>query len=502
MKPGPRRFAGAWFGLRQAAILIAMFAVLAAGALIWFISAQEYAAEKREQSSALLGYPLVSLLRQAGTVSQVELNELLDKANQASHGLLSISEYSSGTANTFQDWHRRRLRPVLANPDPGLDDLILTVLVKDTVFEWRTGSINETAVQYFQRFLERLAELRSNAVFIVHLPSERNLFVSSPALWTTAFTPVEVGLLAIFGGLLLVVLLSSASRHLSDQFKSIASFASTLSSQESEANLREKGVSEAREIASALNGLKRNLDQQVVNRTQALVAVSHDLRTPATRMKLRAELIEDEVLRAKLLKDLDEMTGMINSTIAYLRHGLDKEAQETVMFLTMMESICDDYADVGRNVTLHRPPPITLSTPGTLFDPRSNSIDVGLHQQIILTCRPNALRRAFSNIIDNALHYGDWARVTLSSDAEHVTIAVLDGGPGLAKEEQARVFLPFYRVDGSRSRSTGGTGLGLSVANSIVEIHGGEITLANHAVHGLEVKIRLPRVTRRQAEVG
>jgi signal transduction histidine kinase len=210
-------------------------------------------------------------------------------------------------------------------------------------------------------------------------------------------------------------------------------------------------------------------------------------------MQLRAELIEDPDIRGKLLSDLHEITAMINEAVGYLRDAVEQEAVEEVMILTFLESICDDYADIGKHVTFEKPDPLTVKSRGTIFAPQPAEYDIVCTRQTTLSCQPNRLRRAINNLIDNALKYGELARVRVIADASTITVRINDVGPGLTREQMTRVFEPFYRAEGSRNRSSGGMGLGLSLAKSVVTAHGGRISLFNHDRCGLEVRITLPR---------
>jgi len=200
-----------------------------------------------------------------------------------------------------------------------------------------------------------------------------------------------------------------------------------------------------------------------------LSAISHDLKTPITLLRLRAEYIEDAGEKEKTLATLAEMESMIESTLAFARDDAEKEEPRVVDLAALVESICDDLADAGRPVAFQDVPALKYR------------------------CRPLGLKRAVSNIVDNAVKYGGNARVRLSADPTAVEIVVDDDGPGIPEAELKEVFAPFYRLERSRSRETGGAGLGLSLARTVVHAHGGEITLSNRPGGGLRAIIQLPR---------
>ena len=234
-------------------------------------------------------------------------------------------------------------------------------------------------------------------------------------------------------------------------------------------DLPEDGPLEVRRAATAFNDMKRRLRDLIRDRTQMLAAITHDLRTPITRLRLRAEFVEDAEQRARMLGDLDQMEAMITATLAFVRGDSADEARQVLDLAGLVQSVADDAADLGRDVVYDGPARAAFSG------------------------RPLALRRAFANLVDNAVKYGDRARVTLEAAPARFVITVADQGPGIPEAEIERVFEPFHRVETSRSRETGGTGLGLAVVRSILRGHGGDVTLANRAEGGLCATVTLPR---------
>ena len=233
--------------------------------------------------------------------------------------------------------------------------------------------------------------------------------------------------------------------------------------------LPETGPSELRQAAQAFNEMQDRLRRLIETRTQMLAAISHDLRTPITLLRLRAEFIEDEEEQRKTMTTLDEMESMIASTLSFARDDAESEEQRVVDMAALIGSICDDLADTGLAVE---------------FDPPGKTP---------FECRPTAMKRALTNLLENAVKYGGNARVRLVESVGAIEIVVDDDGSGIPKAELESVFSPFYRVEQSRSRETGGVGLGLSVARTIVHAHGGEVVLANREEGGLQARIQLPR---------
>jgi signal transduction histidine kinase len=236
--------------------------------------------------------------------------------------------------------------------------------------------------------------------------------------------------------------------------------------------MTESGPTEIREAAQAFNQMQHRIQRFVEDRTRMLAAVSHDLRTMLTRLRLRAEYIEDDEQRGKAFADLTEMQNMLNQTLSFARDDANAEASTSVDLSSLLQTLCDDLADAGQPVIFEGPPRLTL------------------------TCRPMALGRAFANLIDNAVTYGSEALVQLSDGAGEVIIRIADRGPGIAESDREKIFAPFYRMEESRSRDTGGAGLGLALARNFVRAHGGDITLEDRDGGGLVVRVSLPRGAR------
>jgi len=233
--------------------------------------------------------------------------------------------------------------------------------------------------------------------------------------------------------------------------------------------MEEKGPLEVARAARAFNTMQSRLASYIRERTALLAAMSHDLKTPVTRLRLRAELLEDPQARAKFTKDLDEMESMVSQTLDFMRDANSSEAVQRVDLMALIESLQTDYRDTGDTVEIE----------GGIDEP--------------YPCRPHALRRCLTNVVDNAIRYGKRATVRVEEDAGRIAIRILDEGPGIPQGEIEKAFEPFFRGEASRSRETGGTGLGLGIARNIARAHGGELVLRNRPEGGLEATLTLPR---------
>ena len=235
--------------------------------------------------------------------------------------------------------------------------------------------------------------------------------------------------------------------------------------------LPENGSPEVRRAVRAFNRMQERLRRYVDDRTMMMAAISHDLRTALTRMRLRAEFIDDDEQRSKAVNDLDELQQMLEATLAFSRDEAVQEARTRLDLAALLQSLCADHADAGQNARYQGP------------------------DRAHFDGRPIALRRAFANLIENALRYGNEAQVTLSPEGGGYVVLIEDRGPGIPTELRERVFAPFYRVESSRSRETGGMGLGLAVARSVARGHGGDITFEDREGGGLVTRVALPGAT-------
>jgi signal transduction histidine kinase len=230
------------------------------------------------------------------------------------------------------------------------------------------------------------------------------------------------------------------------------------------------GSAMMRKLIRAFNHMQQRMQKLLRDRSQMLAAISHDLRTPITRLQLRAEFIEDKNQYDKTLEDLADMERMIASILAFCKDYTQVEGKSQLDLSALVESIVDDFQEMGK--------PVTLKEDGNRH---------------FYFGRMSALRRAVTNVIENALKYGKVAHVQLSQKrSSEYWLKITDEGPGIPENELAHVFEPFYRCDPARSPAASGSGLGLSVVKEIIDAHGGHISLINLAEGGLRVEILLP----------
>jgi signal transduction histidine kinase len=232
-----------------------------------------------------------------------------------------------------------------------------------------------------------------------------------------------------------------------------------------------RGPSEVLAAAAAFNLMQERLRRYVSNRTTMIGAIAHDLRTPLTRLRFRIEAAPDD-LKAKLSADLDEMEAMVASTLAFVQDATRPVERTRLEVSSLVETVMDEAAETGADAAVDRA------------------------ERAVVDGDPIALKRLVTNLVDNALKFGSLARGRVFAEAGMAIVEVDDNGPGVPESEIERAFEPFQRLEGSRSRETGGAGLGLAVVRAIARGHGGEVTLQNRAEGGLRARVSLPLAPR------
>jgi signal transduction histidine kinase len=283
-------------------------------------------------------------------------------------------------------------------------------------------------------------------------------FWQGPWLLTLLFAVVSVTLLSLW-----------AARALTAPLSSFARAAEDFSLNGAAAPLPERGPEEIRSVAKALNRLRERITTLIDDRTKMLAAISHDLRTPITRMRLRAEFIEDDAHRSRMLSDLEQMRSMLEAVLSFLRNDRKLESMTLVDIASTLQLVTDQFADMGHKVAYDGP------------------------EHAMATVRPDDLHRSVTNLVENAVRYGAEATIRLRVSPDTATIEVEDDGPGISDERKEVMLEPFVRGDNARNMDeASGFGLGLSIARTIAIAHHGALSLNDRQPHGLIVRIQFP----------
>jgi signal transduction histidine kinase len=292
----------------------------------------------------------------------------------------------------------------------------------------------------------------------VVLEQRQRPFWIGPWMVTVLFVIVSVSLLGLW-----------AARALTAPLSSFASAAESFSLNGAAPPLPERGPEEIRSVAKAFNRMRERITTLIDDRTRMLAAISHDLRTPLTRMRLRSEFIEDEAHRSRMLGDLDQMRSMLESVLSFLRNDRKLESMTLVDVASTLQLVTDQFADMGHKVAYDGP------------------------EHAMAVVRPDDLSRSITNLVENAVRFGAEVTIRLKAAPDGVTIEVEDDGPGISDARKSVMLEPFVRGDDARNMDEStGFGLGLSIARSIVLAHGGELSLNDRQPHGLIVRIALP----------
>jgi signal transduction histidine kinase len=283
-------------------------------------------------------------------------------------------------------------------------------------------------------------------------------FWAGPWIATLLFAIVSVSLLSLW-----------AARALTAPLSAFAKAAESFSVNGAAAALPERGPEEIRFVAKALNRMRERITTLIDDRTKMLAAISHDLRTPITRMRLRAEFIEDEVHRHRMMSDLDQMRSMLESVLSFLRNDRKLEAMTLTDIASTLQLVADQFSDIGHKVGYEGP------------------------EHAMATVRPDDLTRSITNLVENSVRYGAIATIRLAVSPDIATIEVEDDGPGISDARKEVMLEPFVRGDDARNMDdTTGFGLGLSIARTVVLAHGGKLSMHDRQPHGLIVRIELP----------
>jgi len=356
---------------------------------------------------------------------------------------------------TFNKDHSK----VMLALDPSLNDEPLIELLLGDL--WRDIK---------QEFIGKGPRARQDALHApyahISVPLQSGGWLNVVALQRGLATPVwpivvQFATMAAISAAGIILVLGRLTRPL----KELAKAASRLGRGETSAKLDEKGPVEVVETIRAFNEMQERLTTFVHDRAKMLAALGHDLRTPITSLRLRAEFIEDEDVREQILHTLDEMAQMAEATLSFAREEAAQEPARLVDMGALTSSVCEDLADTGLDVTC---------------------ADTG---DFAVRCRPVAMKRALRNVVENAVAYGHRANVTAECKHGEARIVVEDEGPGIPVTEMEKVFKPFVRLEQSRNKDTGGVGLGLAIARSVIRSHGGDILLQNRHGGGLRVTI-------------
>lgn len=303
---------------------------------------------------------------------------------------------------------------------------------------------------------------------LIQLPDASWLLFSSPERSWGLDIGTRIAIIIALGLIATVLVAWLATQQLAKPLQRFASAARRFGGDLRAPPIKVEGPDEIRQAIIAFNTMQAQIQHYISERTHMLASISHDLRAPLTRMRLRSEFMEDFDHQGKLIRDIEEMQSMINAALAFFREDTQPEQSTAFDLSELLQTIIDDYRD--QNI----------------------AIDFNGPAHLVYEGRPLGIKRVIINLLENAEKYAQQPAIALSSDGYSVCIDVSDNGPGIPEASLQRVFDPFFRLETSRNRETGGVGLGLSAARAIVREQGGELTLSNRSAGGLLARVELP----------
>jgi len=441
--------------LAQAAWLTVAAIVLGQVASFWLFSTERGAAIRQDQRQAAIErtVQLAGILEALPAAQQAALIRAMSTRGQ-SFSVTDAPALPEGAGTTVTGWPGGREREVLHSHDghgpptdhPGFTDYLLAQGIAP-------ADLTLALPLPDGRWL--------NATTLLERPGGR----LPPQTFGSNLVTLVLLLVALWLGL----------RRITRPLRALSTAADAFGLDSEPPVLPTDGPREVRALAEALARMHARLTQMVGERTRMLAALSHDLRSPLTALKLRAEMVDDDETRERMIASLDEMQEMTEATLAFAR-GVSADAPaEPVDLPALLAGLGEELSAIGPEVRIDAGTPCTL------------------------TLRRVAIRRALRNLMENAQRYGGGAMVRLTVRGGEAVIEIDDTGPGIPEADLERVFDPFERLETARSRETGGTGLGLPIARAILRAHGGDATLANRPEGGLRASVRLPLPARSQA---
>lgn len=437
----------------------------------------------------------------AGVVLHGHLLRGSDPENAISIRPLSLSDQRLAIAGEFRQLSDApkptfiTYVPITTGSEDPLDSdrLDFVVLSADLVYPLanlppQTGNSAQSATGDMARLL---ASYCSDPLVLAQVDEAYWVQIDGTSVWGCGAAPSDRRILAALIALVAVAILITSALNISSAFTNFAERLRGRRALGGPTSYEAEGPGELQEIVGALNAYLESERGQMQERAAVLSGVSHDLGAPATRLRLRAALIQDNELREKLEAEIDKMSGIIESVLIYTHAEMNAEPPRKLSLISLIEAIVADYQDMERPVTFRQSEDVVVRGASSVFMSRQGKGFVsGDDRQIIITGRPVSLQRAITNLVDNALKYGRRATVGLDADADIATVTVDDEGAGTSAEELETLIAPFCR--GRNVTSVSGFGLGLTIVSAIAKLHGGSLTFENFP-GGLRARLMIVR---------
>ena len=414
---------------------------------------------------------------------------------------LSIDDQNSAASGDFLKVSiapqvvRTTIVPILPDATDGrtAQSLTLVILSPDIVYplaglQKREG---QTAAETTGEVLSLLASYCSDPIVLAHVGLRPWQRVDGSDIWNCDAAPSDLRILAALGALIAMAVLLTLLQNTAQHFTSFAHALRDRRRMDGPTSYDSPGPQELQDIVASVNTHLEQERAQLEGRAAVLSGVSHDLGTPATRLRLRTALIEDRELRSKLESDIDSMTGMIESVLTYTRAEMNAETSRKISLPSLLDAIVADYEDTGHNVTLRPIEDVLVQGGQSVFMSRRGTSVVSGTRDVVVSARPISLERAICNLVDNALKYGRRATVGLETTSDSATIIVDDDGSDTSAQDIEALLAPFKR--GDNTQAVDGYGLGLTIVSTIAGLHGGALAFEDHG-SGLRARLSIRRI--------
>ena len=390
---------------------------------------------------------------------------------------------------------RVTLVPLLPDPQNPITGQAFTMAIVSPDLTYRLAELTirdgQTAAETTGLVLRQVASYCSDPLILARMGEADWVLVEGSAVWGCKAAPKDRRLFAALSAIVVLSALVTIAMNTPNDFSRFAELLHRRRRIGGPDSYETRGPQELQEIVEAVNGYLQAEREQLEKRAAVLSGVSHDLGTPATRLRLRTALISDAQLRGKLEADIDSMTGMIESVLTYTRAEMNIEAPRKLSLTSLINAVVSDYQDTGRDVTLVQPQDKVVQGGSSVFASRAGQGVLAGARDVVIIGRPISLGRAMTNLIDNALKYGRRASVELSTSAQEVTIKVTDNGSQTTAADVEALLSPFKR--GDNIKSIDGYGLGLTIVSTIAVMHGGALRFEDTG-SGLRAILAIPRV--------
>ncbi len=475
--------------LRSISILFVTSAFLAGGASVWLWT-QSTANWRNHQSAAYVaGITLYGALQNGTAPPQGVMLEALPATEQAFAADGQFRQISGATSAS-----RLTIIPISADITPQRigTPLLLAILSPDIIYNIADlpNRAGQTAAETTGAVTRKLASFCSDPIVLAKMGDRAWVRVNGLDVWGCDASPADRRLLAALVAILAIATLVTTALNLSSDFTAFAYQLRNRRRVGGPTRYAATGPQELREIVTAVNSYLEVERDQLSSRAAVLSGVSHDLGTPATRLRLRAALIDDPELRQKFENDIDSMTGIIESVLTYTNAEMNSEAPRKLSLTSLIEAIVADYQDVGRPVTLGQNNDVIVQAGRSIFLTRQGQGVVPSDHNIIVSARPVSLQRAITNLIENALKYGRRAHILVEVTAETATVVIEDEGTQTSAHEIETLMAPFKR--GENTTTIDGHGLGLTIVATIAKQHGGSLTFEDSS-RGVAAKLEIQR---------